>query len=138
MITAELRIRFGTKPCRKPSAWFVSGDDPAVWLQEIAAWRVPHDQIRLFPVPTSQTNRQTLGVVATQVAPSESPISKRCLPYGLAAERLFLPLPCPNTDSPILTSTVKVLAWSGPVVPMVKYVGTIFHFDWTTCCSRDL
>ena len=92
MITAGLRIRYGSQPRRTARAWFIAGADPAAWLHELAAWRVPHDQIRLFPVPTSRSNRQPLGVVATLPDRPESVVSGRCLPYGLIAERLFVPV----------------------------------------------
>ena len=38
MISFPLTIRYSSQAARTPTAWFIPGDDPQVWLEEIARW----------------------------------------------------------------------------------------------------
>ena len=38
MISFPLTIRLASQAVHTPAAWFIPGDDPQVWLEEIARW----------------------------------------------------------------------------------------------------
>ena len=91
MITVTLKLRCGKTPARRPDAWFIPGGDVAVWLAEIAAWEVPHGDVRLLPVPRSSTDRQACGVLAL-VEKGPAPVAAaRCVPFARVGDRVFIP-----------------------------------------------
>ena len=91
MITVTLKLRCGKTPARRPDAWFIPGGDVSVWLREIAAWEVPHGDVRLLPVPRSSTDRQPCGVLAL-VEKGRAPVAARCVAFAKAGDRVFIPV----------------------------------------------
>jgi tetratricopeptide (TPR) repeat protein len=97
MPAATLQIRRSELPLRKPEAWLLPGCDPSLWLDEVCRWGVPLERIRLYPLPVSSADRRPLAVLATGLLASTdknhtSRVSARAIPYGLIAERLYVPV----------------------------------------------
>lgn len=92
MISIRLTCRYADKAVRKPEAWFLAGSDANRWLDEIAGWPISHESLRLLPIPRSRTDRQAMGLLVTSRSTKIQGVSGRCLPYGQAGGRLFLPV----------------------------------------------
>ncbi|MEJ1971138.1 MAG: hypothetical protein WDM96_01000 [Lacunisphaera sp.] len=75
---------------RPAGAWFLSGSEPAAWIEEIARWPVPTDQVRLYLLPASGA-RGVAGVLAVPAVPITLPAGTRGQPYGELAPGFFLP-----------------------------------------------
>jgi len=90
MIETTLRLRYDEQMLRPTAAWYLSGADPAGWLDEIAAWDVLHAALRLLPVPRSPGDRSPVGVVVTAAGlPAKT---SHGVPFGCIAGRLYLPV----------------------------------------------
>ena len=50
MISFPLAIRLSSQSVHTPTAWFIPGDDPRVWLEEIARWDGTGDDLLPLPV----------------------------------------------------------------------------------------
>ncbi len=92
MITVPLTLQYCEHAVRKPVAWFLPGADPAVWLAEIVHWTAPHKTLRLLPLPQSRTDRRPLGLLVAPSGAEIAGVSERCVPFGVVAGRLFLPI----------------------------------------------
>jgi tetratricopeptide (TPR) repeat protein len=90
VIELPLRIRCSPSPRREPVAWFLPGDGPLAWLGEIATWTVKQSSLQLLVVPRSRRDPNPCGMLVLG-AGKDRP-SLRCLPYGSAGGRLFLPV----------------------------------------------
>jgi len=91
MKSTPLQLRYSPDPVRGTCAWLIPGDDPLAWLEEVSAWRVAHAKLRFYPLPRSRTNRACNGVLVT-AAEQILDAGGRCLPYGTAAGRIYLPV----------------------------------------------
>lgn len=91
MKNTPLQIRFSPQPLRETTAWLIPGNDPQAWLAEVAGWRVPHAQLRFHPLPRSRDDRSIDGVLVSSGAPPTAP-GNRCIPYGIVAGRMYLPI----------------------------------------------
>lgn len=87
-----LNFRYTPKPLRKTVAWFLKGNSPADWLAEICQWNVPHQNLRLFLIPQSVTNRVPCGVLVVSNESTLEQATSDAIPYGQIASRLFLPV----------------------------------------------
>lgn len=92
MISIRLTCRYDEHNLREPVAWYLAGDDPRTWLEQIARWTVSHKSLRLLPVPRSRTDRRPMGLLAVSSGAKFDGASKRCLPFGRVGKRLFLPI----------------------------------------------
>ncbi len=115
MKTLTLHLRHAAEPVRPAAAWFIAGADPAVWLEEICQFGIPHDKLRLFPLPRSAADRSVAGVLVvpppnvassltsgmmlrsprmerTEALLSAGNRSIRAIPYGVLAGKLYLPV----------------------------------------------
>src|SRR5438046_1777248 len=87
-----LALRLAPAPVHAPAAWFVPGDSPAGWIDELAGWGVPMAGLRLYVVPSSVRDRRPIGVLVAPPSGAAVPnVSPRAQPYGLLAGRLYLP-----------------------------------------------
>src|SRR4051794_29358216 len=79
-------------PAIDPAAWFISGGNVDVWMDEITRWGVATSGLRLYVVPTSSADLSPAGVLV--VLPGNvAPLNVlRAQPYQLRAGRLFLPV----------------------------------------------
>lgn len=87
-----LALQLTARAVRPPSAWFIPGPDPAVWLDEVARWGVATAELWLFVLPHSPGDRTAVGVF---VLPPDGVTPRgvlRGLPYGRLGPRLFLPV----------------------------------------------
>lgn len=77
----------------RASAWFIPGADVGVWLDEIAAWGVAVERVRVCVVPRSAGDRRACGVVAILpkgVTPERAP-SPLAQAYQCVVGRVYLP-----------------------------------------------
>ncbi len=89
IIEYPLSLAPAASQIRPPVAWFIPGDQPAAWLQEMTAWSVSLLRARLFVLPKSAADNRPSGVL---VVTPESPAGIcRALPYGRIGDRLYLP-----------------------------------------------
>ncbi|MBI3099254.1 MAG: tetratricopeptide repeat protein [Planctomycetes bacterium] len=92
MIRVPLRLRPCERTQREAAAWFIPGDRPAAWLEEIAGWGVPTESLSLHLLPGSGSDPGPCGVLVTAPAGAVPSPSPRALPYGAIARRLHLPI----------------------------------------------
>ena len=92
MIQKTITFQFNHKPQRSVAGWFLQGENPSDWLEEICRWDVSHIDLRFLPVPQSKTNRQPMGVLIRAEEESLQQVCKNGLPYGLVESCLFLPV----------------------------------------------
>jgi tetratricopeptide (TPR) repeat protein len=125
----KLTIRQTDAPQRMAEAWFIAGDDPRTWLNELAAWRISLAGVRLYLVPRSIADRRPCGVL---VLPPEGllPEAKmRAEAYGVCCKgrstrRLYLPLAA-RLDPPASPMELEAALASEVVVwhPVAGLVG---------------
>lgn len=92
MIEIPLRLLPTEAPRRAASAWFIAGDDPHVWLDELGAWQIALDGLRLFLVPRTAADRRPCGVLAVPSAGASPAKTVRAEGYGQCSRRLYLPV----------------------------------------------
>ena len=94
----ELSFRPAARPLRPAVAWFLRGDGPVAWLDELARRSSPMCEWTLLVIPAAQGEVRPCGVLAfsqsaggrdSQDSSSES---VRCPAYGLVGGRLYLPI----------------------------------------------
>ncbi|HEY2344087.1 MAG TPA: hypothetical protein VGH90_13680, partial [Chthoniobacteraceae bacterium] len=88
--TLRLKRRMGEP--RKTAAWFISGGDPAAWLEELCRWGTPQENLRLFIVPRSQKDRAAGGLLVIPPSSSLTPREPRALALTTLEGRLYLPV----------------------------------------------
>jgi len=92
MITFPLGLKQTAAACHQPAAWFIPGNNPAKWLEEIARWQLPMAELLLFVVPRSIQDRTPAGVLV-RLPREEKPVrTRRAVPYGCLGTKLYLPL----------------------------------------------
>ncbi len=92
MTTVTLKMQYGQRSVRDTVAWYISSSDVNAWIAEVTAWDVPHAGIRLLPMSHSTSNRQLRGVLVVATAGQPTNVSRRCIPFGMIADRLYLPV----------------------------------------------
>lgn len=98
MTDIPLRIEFTPRAQRSTCARFISSADPAQWLKELAAWKIPLDGLKLYPIPRSLSDNTCAGVLVSLgqsgeiLSARDDSSSARSVPYGRVAGRLFLPV----------------------------------------------
>lgn len=93
-MNVSLTLRSGG-PARPVAAWFVPGEAPARWLEELAAWPTARRSLRLHPVPRGREDHRPLGALVAasdELAELAGRVSPRCLPYARVAGCLFIPV----------------------------------------------
>ena len=89
-----IQLTFCTATQRKAEAWFIPGDKPRQWLEEIALWGSHTEELRLYPV--SDDSRKLAGVDAVRgvlVTGRETPAyRKTAVPWACVSSRLFVPV----------------------------------------------
>ena len=89
MNQASLQLHYHPKPVRTTAAWFLPGNHPRDWIQEISQWNVSQMQLRLFLIPESNQSRTPCGLLVTTDHPVRSQLG---VPYGQLVSRLYLPV----------------------------------------------
>lgn len=89
MNQASLQLHYHPKPVRTTAAWFLPGNHPRDWIQEISQWNVSQMQLRLFLIPESNQSRTPCGLLVTTDQPVRSQLG---VPYGQLVSRLYLPV----------------------------------------------
>lgn len=125
MIQLELHLRAAEQPQRPPTAWFIPGDDPLAWLDELAAWQIPLANVRLCPLPQSAGERGACGVHVVPPPESAPRITIRAEAYGLYSSRLYLPvlarLDPPASEAEIEAALLNDLAVWHPSAGLVGF-----------------
>jgi tetratricopeptide (TPR) repeat protein len=125
-----LQIVPANQPRRPAVAWFVSGSDPRVWLEEVSRWDVPLANLILRPVSRSLSDRTPLGLLISASAKESLPdvrkLGSLAIPFGCVAGHLYLPidadiLPCVSDAelSTLLPRDGSDLIWH-PVAGLVR------------------
>ena len=70
MIRVKVEMRFSMSRQRETVAWFVHGETPREWLEEVTRWNVPLASLRLWIVPRGAADRRPYGVLVTDVTGS--------------------------------------------------------------------
>jgi tetratricopeptide (TPR) repeat protein len=95
-MNVTLRMRFAGRPVHTPSAWLIPGDSANQWLQELSAWRIPMESLRLLvvsrPDASAGAAARPLGLLAQAPAGATAHASGRVHGYCLLADRLFVPV----------------------------------------------
>lgn len=119
-----LRIEFRKEPQREAVAWFIGGDDPSLWLEEIALWQVEMASLVLSVVARPEVIRGPrssstglCGVLVTADVPVQPTRTRLARPWGCVANRLYLPVEAaiqPAVDSQEIATLLpqdEQLAW---------------------------
>ena len=118
-----LRIEYRSGPQREPVAWFIAGDDPACWLEEISLWQVETSSLVLCVIAEPPSGREPArggsicGVLVTAPAPICPIVRRFARPWGCVAERLYLPVeaaiepPAEPHEIAALLPSGELLAW---------------------------
>ncbi|HEX7375479.1 MAG TPA: hypothetical protein VF278_00125 [Pirellulales bacterium] len=125
MPATVLHLRAAERPQRPPDAWFIPGDDPRVWLEELAAWQIPLDDVRLCPLPQSAAGGRACGVLVIPPPGSAPRVTIRAEAYGLCASRFYLPilsrLDPPASEAEIEAAVLNELAVWHPGAGLVGF-----------------
>jgi hypothetical protein len=89
----QFRFPLAMKPAsgklREPAAWFIAGDDPAMWIDEMIRWQLVLFDARLYLIPTGVDDANPCGVLV--VLKTGKPNVTTALPYALLSDRLYVP-----------------------------------------------
>ena len=91
MTKVALTIRYTGAPQRPTTAWLLPGGNPADWLRALTSADVHQQDVRLIVLPGGPRDRAPQGALATSTRPAEFHIAGAA-PYGIAGERLYLPV----------------------------------------------
>ncbi len=111
----ELTIRLSDSRPLEPAAWYLPGDAPFLWLEEIASWPIDHLAIRLIAIRDTD-GTGIAGVIAVPATTTFAP-SGHCIALGRLGENLYLPVdaelfPTPPQDEiQQLLSDDYIYAW---------------------------
>lgn len=112
-------VQPGRIAAEPPTAWRVSGADPADWLRELLAWPAALADVQILPLPLRDGMDGVGGVLAIPPlgqGPREA--SPRVLPYVRRGGKMYLPadaeLSPPSTDAEIAASAVDDLLVFAP------------------------
>ena len=84
----KIQLCFCAATEREAVAWFIPGNEPREWLDEIALWESKTEELRLYLV--SIDSGEAGGVLVTGCpAPAGR---KRAVPWACVAKRLFVPV----------------------------------------------
>lgn len=89
MNTATVQLQYHPKPVRDTTAWFLPGNRPEVWIDEISQWEVAQMSLKLYLIPESNQSRRPCGLLAVS---DQQVRSRQGVPYGQIASRLYLPV----------------------------------------------
>src|SRR5947209_765432 len=53
----QLELRYVEQAQRPATAWWLAGDSPSAWLDEVAAWPMSHMELRLYRLPNQETRQ---------------------------------------------------------------------------------
>jgi len=115
MITFALNIRPLARAAREPAAWFIPEADVQGWMEEVAAWGIPTEGLKLFAASRSASTREPGGllVVTGKLA---RPRVRLALPYGVVAEKLYLPVDAGLSPDVSETELRQSLRWDVQVI----------------------
>lgn len=103
-----LRMVHDEAPQRAACGYFVPGSSADEWLAELTAWQTPLAAARLFVVPAGKGDRAPGGLFVLGAAPAAGRRSPRALPYGVIADRLYLPVEA-RLDPPLDDAELETL-----------------------------
>lgn len=99
-----LRLIAAKSANREIAAWFVPGDDPRAWFTELSRWQVALESLRYLPIPRSDVDVTTIGMLVIVSSGSGSRVrsgsnsdwairtAKRAIPYARVTGRLLIPI----------------------------------------------
>lgn len=76
----------------KAVAWFLGGGETVHWIESLSQWRGDQDQLELYVVPRSSTDRRPGGLLVIPPVDCLPPEGWRALALGVIEGRLFLPV----------------------------------------------
>jgi tetratricopeptide (TPR) repeat protein len=123
-MTLTLQLRHDPAVQHPADAWFINGNDPARWLDELAHSGLAQTETRLFVVTQHATRITGLLVVpSSNCAASDSPAA---IPCRLLAGRLFVPADA-ALDPPVTEAEIRELCpW--PIAFLHPTLG-LSHFE---------
>lgn len=92
MIRFSLQLCSAAAPTLTASAWFVPGEQPTVWLDELARWDIPLACLTLYLLPRTLSDRTPAGVLAVPTEPLRPKVVVRAVAYGQRAGKLYVPV----------------------------------------------
>ena len=106
MLTRELTILSQSRRVLPPHAWFVVGESPRGWIDEIVGWGIDDHKLRLVVVPRSRADLKPIGVLVFRSDGAALSIpsglsSTKTLGYGLVGAQVYLP--CDAAIEPAVT-----------------------------------
>lgn len=112
MTELTVQFRYAERPQRSVCARFITGGNPAEWLDKLISWGAPLAEISLYPVSKSRQDNRCLGVLVRNRSDNLT-APANCQGYGCIANRLYLPaeaIPFPELNE----SDWRQLLSSGP------------------------
>jgi tetratricopeptide (TPR) repeat protein len=126
-----LQLRHAPAAQHPADAWFINGNDPARWLDELARSNLAQTETRLFVITqyairNTQHESRVAGILVVPGSHSSASNSPAAIPCRLVASRLFIPsdaiLHPPVTDAEIR----ELCPW--PIAFLHPTLG-LSHFD---------
>ena len=142
MKTHELRLVRRAAPPRKTAAWFLAGGDPARWLEELARWGVPLEEMRCQVVPRGPGENGVGGLLVIPPAGSAQPADARALALGVIGEKLFLPVDAeffpPVADAETASLSRAAAALFHPGLGLVEFAAADARGVWDLLARPEL
>src|SRR6478752_2595145 len=75
-IRFPLALRLAPAAVHAPAAWFVPGDSPAAWIDELFGWGVPMADLRLYVLPAAdrRAGRAAVGRAGAEVVAASAAV----------------------------------------------------------------
>jgi tetratricopeptide (TPR) repeat protein len=125
----KLSLHLHNTPQHAPAAALVRGAGPGDWLREIGRWQVPAAALHCYVLPASLQSRAAVGLFVVVDGPAPLPADVR-EPYGVVADRLYVPLHAGLRPTASPDELAASLLWECQVFhPTIGLVG----FDKTDC-----
>ncbi len=118
-----LTLRYQQSPQRPACAAFLRGTEAAAWLREIGRWNLAASQLRCYLVPESIRSVRPAGLFV--VVKDGSPLPADLLePYGVVAERLYVPVQAALWPATTPAELAGALLWPCQLLhPAIGLVG---------------
>lgn len=92
MISMNVQLLYHERPQRSVSGFFLPGSNAQEWITSLVKSELPLETLTLYSIPVSIANRTPRGVFVRLPQRTQVPAGVYGHPYGLAGERLYLPV----------------------------------------------
>ncbi|MFK7972148.1 MAG: hypothetical protein AB8F95_17395, partial [Bacteroidia bacterium] len=120
----KLSLKHISAPTSAPAAAYLPGSEPALWLREMARWKLPWKELQCYPVPQSLEDNRLAGLLVIFPANMPPQVAGFPNPYVRAGARLFIPQDSALSPPLLPAELDKLSSWEVQFLhPVIGLVG---------------